>query len=164
MTNAAAKREHGFSFQGGVSFGLFWLSWWLVLLSAVSIKKHQAEKKLPYTIEKWDLLTKHRARRLKAVDIYKDMLYLTPKRKGRNEMKAEMCLVQRDCLHVQQERRNSSRDFEQGLELDTKYDDIRTVENHLDQLQERIYTWSGSEIFKDVLSDQEFKWRQNRSH
>ena len=43
-----------------------------------TVKKYQAEKKLKYTTTKFELPTRYLARRPKGVDIYKDMLYLTP--------------------------------------------------------------------------------------
>ncbi|KAJ7376832.1 hypothetical protein OS493_031980 [Desmophyllum pertusum] len=43
-----------------------------------TVKKYQAEKNLPYATEKWELPTNYRARRPKGIDIYNDMLYLSP--------------------------------------------------------------------------------------
>ena len=48
------------------------------LAIGLNVKKYQAEKNLPYATEKWQLPTKYLARRPKGIDIYKDMLYLTP--------------------------------------------------------------------------------------
>jgi len=48
------------------------------LAIGLNVKKYQAEKNLPYATEKWDLPTEYLVRRPKSVDIYKDMLYLTP--------------------------------------------------------------------------------------
>lgn len=43
-----------------------------------TVKKYHAEKNLPYATEKWELPTEYRARRPEGIDIYKDMLYLSP--------------------------------------------------------------------------------------
>ncbi|XP_078371498.1 uncharacterized protein LOC144655165 [Oculina patagonica] len=48
------------------------------LAIGLNVKKYQAEKNLPYATEKWELPTNYRARRPKGIDIYKDMLYLSP--------------------------------------------------------------------------------------
>ena len=48
------------------------------LAVGLSVKKYQAEKKLKYTTKKFELPTHYLARRPKGIDIYKDMLYLSP--------------------------------------------------------------------------------------
>lgn len=48
------------------------------LAIGLNVKKYQAEKNLPYATKKWELPTEYRARRPKGIDIYKDMLYLSP--------------------------------------------------------------------------------------
>lgn len=48
------------------------------LAIGLNVKKYQAEKNLPYATEKWELPTNYRARRPKGIDLYKDMLYLSP--------------------------------------------------------------------------------------
>lgn len=48
------------------------------LAVGLNVKKYQAEKNLKYTTNKFSLPTHYFARRPKGIDIYKDMLYLSP--------------------------------------------------------------------------------------
>ena len=48
------------------------------LMMGLTVKKYQAEKKLKYTTTKFELPTHYFAGLPKFVDVYKDMLYLTP--------------------------------------------------------------------------------------
>lgn len=52
------------------------------LAVGLSVKKYQAEKNLKYATKRFQLPNHYFARRPKGIDIYKDMLYLSPGGKG----------------------------------------------------------------------------------
>lgn len=117
------------------------------LAIGLNVKKYQAEKNLPYATEKWELPTEYRARRPKGIDIYKDMLYLTPS--GDEIGHARKCVSCTWSVYMLNEDEEIAVVIKKIWSWTDKYDIEEQWKTN--STSYRIeYSWSGSGITKDV--------------
>ena len=118
------------------------------LAIGLTVKKYQAEKNLSYATEKWELPTDYRVRRPKGVDLYKDMVYLTP---GGEEIgHARKCVSCAWTVYMLNKNDEIAVSIKRKLwSWTSKYD----IEEHwkTNSTSYKIeYSWGGSGITKEV--------------
>lgn len=118
------------------------------LAIGLNVKKYQAEKNLPYATEKWELPTEYRARRPKGIDIYKDMLYLTPS--GDEIGHARKCVSCTWSVYMLNEDEEIAVVIKKKIWSWTDKYDIEEQWKTNSTSYRIEYSWSGSGITKDV--------------
>ena len=119
------------------------------LAIGLNAKKYQAEKNLPYATEKWELPTSYKVRRPKGVNLYKDMLYLTPE--GDEIGHARKCVACAWTVYMLNKKEEKAVTIKQKLWTWTAKYDIKE-EWKINSTSYRIeYSWSSSSLTKDVF-------------
>ena len=116
------------------------------------IKRYQAEKKLKYTTKKFELPTHYLARRPKGIDIYKDMLYLTPGSEDEvgHARKCVSCFSKWTVYMLNNDDEIAVVIKQKAWSWTAKYDiEEQWKENATSYKIE--YSWSGSGITKEVF-------------
>ncbi|XP_022801316.1 uncharacterized protein LOC111339005 [Stylophora pistillata] len=119
------------------------------LAIGLTVKKHQAEKDLPYATRKWELPTSYKVRRPKGVEIYKNMLYLTPE--GGEIGHARKCVTCVWTVYMLNKKEELAVTVKRELFTWTsKYDIVE--EWKVNSTSYRIeYSWSASGFTKNVF-------------
>lgn len=121
------------------------------LVVGLTVKKYQAEKNLKYATEKYELPTHYLARRPKGIDIYNDMIYLSPN--GKDEIgharKCVSCLTKWTVYMLNEKEEIAVVIKKKSWTFPAKYDieeqwKTNSTSYHIQ------YSWSGSGITKVV--------------
>lgn len=121
------------------------------LVVGLTVKKYQAEKNLKYATEKYELPTHYLARRPKGINIYNDMVYLSPN--GKDEIgharKCVSCLKQWTVYMLNEKEEIAVVIKKKSWTFTAKYDieeqwKTNSTSYHIQ------YSWSGSGITKVV--------------